>query len=165
MSNIGLLGFPPFGDPRVDPGKPLVFGPRHREPTTRINWPVGNILTGSGQLSNAEPMLWEYSSPGAAVSAEEWVVPLAAGTWTITFLCPLGSNYGISVITLDGMTLLTQDQYTAGALNSGAVIVLTTGVSVAEGLHTLRLAKTGTKNASSTEYFCGIASITLRRLG
>lgn len=164
MSNVGLLGFPPFGDPRVDPGKPLVVGPRHREPTTRINWPVGNILTGSSLLSNAEPMLWEYSNPGAAISAEEWVVPLATGTWTVTYLCPLGSNYGISVVTLDGMILLTADQYTAGANNSGAVVAIT-GVTVAEGLHTLRLAKTGTKNASSTEFYCGIASITLRRLG
>lgn len=160
MSNLGLYGFPTAVNPRLDPYDAVNLGPRWRDPTTRMNWP-GTV--GASSVSNAEAEVYDLCPGGNTVLPcyLEWTVPLRAGQWATEVFGITGPNYGIAQVFLDGITLGTIDYYTAVATSLMTGLV---AVPVGDGPHTVRIAKTGTKNASSTEYFCAPTTITLRRI-
>lgn len=166
MSNIGLYGFPTATDPKLDIASPVVVGPMYREPTTRTNWPQ-NLIAGTGGTTGAEPTLADLTGAGNTVlpCSLEWVVPLRAGTWGHLARFWQSTLYGISEVFLDGISMGTFDGYNAATQTSISNIAVSKLITVAEGNHTLKVAKTGTKNASGSDYYCGIIDITLRRTG
>lgn len=77
-------------------------------------------------------------------------VQLGPGTWTFGLWRTIFTSYGILTVTLDGTTIATLDNYSAGSVNPGQV--LTTGIAItAPGVYALKLKTTG-KNASSSAY-------------
>lgn len=161
MTNLGLLGYPQGVSPSVDLLNHVTLGPRYREPSRRINWPsaIGGLVA-----NNSEAVFYDLTPLGAGVPcALEWDVMLRAGVWSAVLTYLQSTQYGISQLWLDGQSLGTYDAYTAGANNSG-IFYSGVNIPIAEGQHTVRLGKTGTKNASSTDYYTGFYSITLRRV-
>ena len=114
--------------------------------------PLTSATNGAGGLSSA----------GNNTDHIEYLVPMAAGTWTIYVWVRRSSNTGIITISLDGGGTPegTIDTYNASAdAFRGSVA----GITVAStGLKTLRLA-TATKNASSSGFFATLRGIALRR--
>lgn len=93
---------------------------------------------------------------------QEWVVNLAAGTYTLTSVYVRGTDRGIVRWSLDGTSLGTIDNYGSAQNNTVTEI---TGITVAaDGNYTLRAAVDG-KNASSTDYRSTQQSVTMTRTG
>lgn len=160
MSNLGIYGFPAAVNPRGDGFDAVNLGPRWRDPTTRLNWP-GTV--GASSVANAEGEVYDLSPGGNTVLPcyLEWTVPLRAGQWAADVFGITGNNYGIAQVWFDGISLGTLDFYTAAA---GSFIYGLVAVPVGDGPHTVRIGKTGTKNASSIEYYCAPTTITLHRI-
>lgn len=87
---------------------------------------------------------------------------LDAGRYSVTVIYTKASQYGILDVKIDGVSIGTIDLYSAATTNNN--VSTFTGVSLAAGPHSLRLAANG-KNASSGDYMLAIASITLTRTG
>lgn len=152
--NLGLFGYPMGVEP-VDAVNTFVLGIKYREPSYRSGWVATDI--GATVASSTEPVVYEYSLAGATpLSYQEWVLPLQAGLWSLVVNYTMGTNYGISQLWMDGMSLGTFEEYSA-TLNSNATYC--PSIQLAEGLHTVKYGKTGTKNAASINYFAGLISI------
>lgn len=161
MSNLGLYGYPSGLDARLDTYESVQLGPRWRDPTTRVNWPSA---PGALAVAGAEAEVYDLSPSGSLTPCYlEWTLFLRAGVWALTVAYLQSTLYGISQVWIDGTSLGTFDAYTAGANNMGLFYAAPPGVVLGEGTHTVRLGKTGTKNASSTDYYSGPVNITLRR--
>lgn len=92
-----------------------------------------------------------------------WDVPMAAGTWTITYIGLKDNNAGIITPSLDGVDLSTLDMYSGSNVEN--FVNQWTGISVATtGIKTLKL-RTDSKNASSGNYNIDTIWITLTRTG
>lgn len=161
MSNLGLYGYPSGLDAGLDTYESVQLGPRWRDPTTRVNWPSA---PGGLGLAGAESIVYDLSPSGSLTPCYlEWSLFLRAGVWALTVAYLQSNLYGISQLWIDGTSLGTYDAYTAGANNMGLFYAQPPGVALGEGMHTVRLGKTGTKNAAGADYYCGLVNITLRR--
>lgn len=93
----------------------------------------------------------------------EWFVNLAAGTYTLTHIYNQSTDRGIVRWSLDGTSVGTVDCY--GAVATFNTVGSITGITVAaDGNYTLKGAIDG-KNASSSDFFLDVQSVTLTRTG
>ena len=92
----------------------------------------------------------------------EWDVLVDAGTYRIDLFIITATDRAIHDVLIDGSSIGTTDGYSAGTVRN--VVASFTGVALAAGHHTVRVAANG-KNASSTDYFISPQSLTLTRTG
>lgn len=122
------------------------------DPIRRSSW-ADNFVAGSGGRYNLSPT-------GATTPCWlEWDLWLGAGTYRCLVQALRATTIGVSEVLVDGLTFGTWDGYAAGT--TYVDYRLGTTRTLAEGLHTIRLAKTGTKNASATEYYVAMSELTL----
>lgn len=122
------------------------------EPAVRSAWPKVRFGV-PGARYDAPPA-------GATPGYVEWSLKLPAGTYECLVQYYRATNAGIGEVRIDGNTFGTWDGYGSAAVVD---VALPTTRVVTEGLHTIRLAKTGTK-ASGTDYYVLMSQITLIKL-
>lgn len=93
----------------------------------------------------------------------EYLVALAAGTWSITTIHTTAADGGISTVSIDGASVGTFDLYSAGTV--GNVVTPITGVVIpADGIYKLRFTAASKAGASSA-YAQRMQLHTLQRTG
>ena len=100
-----------------------------------------------------------YNSSNAVNNEISFKLYHKAGSYTLEFLCITDVNYGITTISIDGVSQGTVDLYSAAiaynVLKTLAVTFLTSG------LHTINF-KVTSKNASATGYYLGLTRIRIK---
>lgn len=100
--------------------------------------PVAAVLGGYNQ------------SPGtAAVKDLTFIVPMRAGTWTVTMRYTTGPNMGNATIVVDGEESTTIDTYAGSYVTGSATRTFTVATS---GDKAVTIRQKGTKNGSAVEY-------------
>lgn len=117
----------------------------------------------ANNFSKVNFMSYNLSPLGTATGYLEWDMWLPAGTYQCIIESLTSNNIGIGEVLVDGNSFGTYDPYGATANQRHDHRLATTQVLTA-GLHTIRLYKTGTKNASSSQYYIAMTQITLVRL-
>ena len=138
----------------------------------RVDVTAWSSVDGSGGVTYARAQNSNYLSGGAATHVTagdaddgdwvEWDVLVDSGTYTVTMVYGSAPNRGIHDVKVDGTSLGTVDGYTAGTIRNN--VASFTGVALAAGHHTIRVAING-KNASSSDYLLDVQVITLTRTG
>lgn len=107
-----------------------------------------NIQTNSNQLDQGFFRNTSTHADGDKVSYDD--VYLAAGTWTVSILHLMYSDYGVLKIDIDGTEVASHDLYAASALYNQESV--TTGISIAtSGFKDIDVYVSG-KNASSSDH-------------
>jgi len=112
--------------------------------------------------SSAPFAIYRGNTAAAAVNDYlEWSnVYIPAGTWTVAVACFRGNTTAIATVSIDGSSVGTVDTYNASPLGD---VLSITGVSIAEGLHTVRVTA-ATKNAAGTAtYLLRLSRLSFRR--
>lgn len=93
----------------------------------------------------------------------EWQVATASGTFTLFALYTTDNYVAKFQMSIDGANVgALTDGYTAGAVHNN--IYSATGLTLTEGVHTIRISVNG-KNASSSGYRVPVAWFSLERTG
>lgn len=107
------------------------------------------------------PLNAGFFNTGAQNDEASFNVVLGAGTWDFRLLTSTFNNAGIITVSLDGTSLGTLDQYSAG--NDTGVKQSITGFTVASSGKKVLNLKMASKNAGSTGYYAIIHYIWLIR--
>ena len=118
---------------------------------------VNDNTTGSGNNQFNYNGSWAYSNDSHCYNGDNHYNATTNNYYTVAFNgtqvqvygC-LGSNNGIGAISIDGGAETNVDYYAASIQNYG---LLYTSPTLTAGQHTLKVRVTGTKNASSTNYY------------
>lgn len=103
-----------------------------------------------------------YVHYGTTVDNEVgWDVIMAAGTWTIEFLCDTANDAGIATVSIDGVPKGTIDTYSGSSIPN--VLKQLTGVDVDTTGKKRLLFKQATKNGSSSAYALRLQKVRLLR--
>lgn len=109
---------------------------------------------GLGVETNSSPANGDYV---------QWSFFVEAGTYALTWIHPTFSSYGIVDLTIDGGAAVgTVDCYAAGITYNAVTQI--TGLVLAQGVHSVRVAVNG-KNASSSGYSMTHVLFTFTRTG
>lgn len=98
----------------------------------------------------------------ADADAVSWDVYLTAGDYAVQLLHLRSTNSGIIKLDLDTTNILTQDAYAAGGTDFNNISEDTFTITTS-GFYTLKLKVDG-KNAGSSDYYCMVQAIILRRV-
>jgi hypothetical protein len=121
---------------------------------TQGTWP---ITVSTDRLMNGQT----YNSSNAQNDQIDYLVFLAVGTYTLTFMGEIGNNRAIVTLLVDGSSAGTVDFYHNGYVPNTLLSI--TGISITTaGLKTISL-KAATRNASCNGWQIAISSMALYR--
>ena len=116
-------------------------------------WNYSAIIAGTWAWGDNTNQMYDgawYDSSTADQDQIDYIVSLAAGTYTFSVLTITSNAYGIMDVLIDGASVGTIDLYTLAAAYN--VIKTITGIVVAtSGLKTISILANG-KNGSSSDY-------------
>lgn len=131
-----------------------MFIPALTEPVVKSGY-ASVVLQSSRILAHER-----YSTSPVVGDKVEYVVPLDAGTWTLTIVHTQANNNGTVAVSIDGVSVQTIDGYNA---STGSTIATITGIAIAEaGTHRLKVEVTG-KNASSASYYFALSGFSFTK--
>lgn len=113
---------------------------------TDVDQGTWSMLTQSSAWGNAEFTNDASAGDGDALN---YKIGIQAGTYTLRIVCRKGASLGIVKVLIDGVVKHTMDCY--NATNSFNQATETTGITLTQGLHTIKIKVDG-KNASSSGY-------------
>lgn len=123
--------------------------------------PYSEVGTWTRTLNTGQYTQGTYLSNGTLDNEFIHNIPLLAGTWTVTVIGTTASDYGISTVQFDGVSVGTLDWYSAGTTQN--VVKQITGITVATSTIYAVKFKMATKHASASSYKFAPALVTLRR--
>lgn len=121
------------------------------------NWPT-NIFSSGTTPSNS---FYNLSSAGATSAELRYTLWLNRGTYRFVGVFLKGPNIGTVRVEVGTAVLSTVDMYNAAY--SWAVYQTNQDINIDQpGYYTIKIVKTGLKNAAASDYYCGFQDATLQ---
>lgn len=161
------------------PGQRFIIGTTRlssslRQPATTLGHQV--VIDGSGSraanntswpdsIQNFAYLSYNLSPSGSGTEQIRFPVYLSRGIYRLSASLLTGTNFGIAAYYFDGDLIGTHDSYFASNALSTKIFPSNDVTVEVPGLHQLAVAKNGTKNGASTEYYVGFVKAVLSCVG